>query len=544
MKSLFNLTLSFFLALLLFSACTDSSTSVIDDPDTGDPNDDDPTSFTSGTADFTNYVAIGNSLTAGFMDAALYDESQEFSLGAILSAQLAEAGGSGVYNQPDINSDNGFNSIFTSDGGPALGRLKLDTSAEVPLLNISLPSPTINGDPVEFYTGSVTELNNFGVSGITVGQLLTPDTGTPGTSDYNVYYERFASNPGSSTILEDAISANPTFFTLWIGNNDILGYALSGATNNNLTDPAGFQERFSSVIQTLMQQTDAKGLVATIPPILEIPLLQTIPYDVLDIPSGTSLLNLQFTSYNSALDDLVEHLGYDSDDADRRRVSYQDGPNPFLIVDPNLNDLGDEFDQLLEEGVINQSQRESLERYRQARPMENNPEMGPEVVLVTATEVLGTSSDPDNILSQFGVVEPLPARFTITAPQMRAINETRTAFNNIIKAEVELANSAETRLALYDTDEPGSAFMDIFGISDGERGITVDGNFYTTDLTESSVFSLDGVHPNGIGHGIIVNEFIDEIESAFDAILPRVDVSGLPGVAVCEGDCLSEQPNS
>jgi len=543
MKSFINLVFPFFLALLLFTACTDSSTG-IDEPDPENPDDEEPITFTSGTADFSNYVAIGNSLTAGFMDAALYDESQQFSLGAILSDQLAEAGGSGVYNQPDINSENGFNYTFTTDGGPALGRLKLDTSTQVPILDISLPSPTINGDPVEFYTGSVTELNNFGVSGITVGQLLTPDTGTPGTSDYNVYYERFASSPGSSTILEDAISANPTFFTLWIGNNDILGYALSGATNNNLTSPADFQERFSTVLQTLMQQTDAKGLVATIPPILEIPMFQTIPYDVLDLPSGSSLLNLQFTNYNSALDDLVEQLGYDAADADRRRVFYQDGPNPFLIVDPNLNDLGDEFDQLLEEGFINQTQRASLERYRQVRPMENHPETGPEVVLVTAAEVLGTSSDPDNILSQFGVVEPLPARFTITAPQMQDIIDARNAFNEIIKTEVELANSAETRLALYDTDEPESAFMDIFGISDGERGITVDGNFYTSDLTTSSVFSLDAVHPNGIGHGIIINEFIDEIESTFDAILPRIDVSELPGVAVCEGDCLSEQPNS
>jgi lysophospholipase L1-like esterase len=543
MKSFINLVFPFFLALLLFTACTDSSTG-IDEPDPENPDDEEPITFTSGTADFSNYVAIGNSLTAGFMDAALYDESQQFSLGAILSDQLAEAGGSGVYNQPDINSENGFNYTFTTDGGPALGRLKLDTSTQVPILDISLPSPTINGDPVEFYTGSVTELNNFGVSGITVGQLLTPDTGTPGTSDYNVYYERFASSPGSSTILEDAISANPTFFTLWIGNNDILGYALSGATNNNLTSPADFQERFSTVLQTLMQQTDAKGLVATIPPILEIPMFQTIPYDALDLPSGSSLFNIQVRTFNAALDDLVEQLDYDSADADRRRVSYQDGPNPFLIVDPNLNDLGDEFDQLLEEGFINQTQRASLERYRQARPMENHPETGPEVVLVTAAEVLGTSSDPDNILSQFGVVEPLPARFTITAPQMQDIIDARNAFNEIIKTEVELANSAETRLALYDTDEPESAFMDIFGISDGERGITVDGNFYTSDLTTSSVFSLDGVHPNGIGHGIIINEFIDDIESTFDAILPRVNVSELPGVAVCEGDCLSEQPNS
>ena len=544
MKSLLYLLFSLFFTFLFFSSCTDSTTGGMDEPDPEDPDTEQPGTYTSGTADFSNYVAIGNSLTAGFMDAALYNESQEFSLGAILSAQLAEAGGSGVYNQPDINSENGYNYTFSTDSGPAYGRLKLDTSTQVPILDISLPSPTINGDPVEFYTGSITELNNFGVSGITVGQLLTPDTGTPGTSDYNVYYERFASSPGSSTILEDAISANPTFFTLWIGNNDILGYALSGATNTNLTSPADFQQSFSTVIQTLMQETDAKGLVATIPPIFEIPMFQTIPYDVLDLPSGSSLINLQFTTLNSALDDLVQELGYDADDAERRKVSYQNGPNPFLIVDPNLNDLGDEFDELLEQGFINQSQRESLERFRQSRPMENNPDTGPELVLVTAAEVLGTSSDPDNILSQFGIVEPLPARFTITAEQMQEINDARNAFNNIIKAEVGLANSTETRLALYDTDSSGSAFMDIFGISDGERGITVDGNFYTSDLTTSSVFSLDGVHPNGIGHGIIINEFIDEIESTFDAILPRVDVSELPGVAVCEGDCLSEQPNS
>lgn len=542
MKSIFNLSISVTLAMFLFTACTDSGTSGIDDIE--DSNDDSSVTYTSGTADFSNYVAIGNSLTAGFMDAALYDESQQFSLGAILSDQMAEAGGSGVFNQPDINSENGFNYTFSSNGGPAYGRLKLDTSTQVPVLDISLPSPTVNGDPVEFYTGDVTQLNNFGVSGITVGQLLTPDTGTAGTSDYNVYYERFASNPGSSTILDDAISASPTFFSLWIGNNDILGYALSGATNNNLTHPADFQERFSAVIQTLMQQTNAKGLVATIPPILEIPMFKTIPYNALDLPTGSSLLNLQFRTYNEALNDLVEHLGYSSDDAERRKVSYQSGQNPFLIVDPNLNDLGDEFDQLLEEGLISPSQREALERYRQSRPMENHPETGPEVVLITAAQVLGTSSDPDNILSQFGIVEPLPARFTITAPQMQEINEARNAFNDIIRSEVEIANSAETRLALYDTDEPGSAFLDIFGISDGERGITAGEDFYTSDLTESSVFSLDGVHPNGIGHGIIVNEFIDEIESTFDAVLPRVDVSELPGVAVCEGDCLSEQPGS
>jgi hypothetical protein len=41
--------------------------------------------FTSGEADFSNFLALGNSLTAGFADGALYITGQENSYPNILS---------------------------------------------------------------------------------------------------------------------------------------------------------------------------------------------------------------------------------------------------------------------------------------------------------------------------------------------------------------------------------------------------------------------------------------------------------------------------
>ena len=50
--------------------------------------EDCPDDATAGSANFTKYVAIGNSLTAGFQAGALFDEGQANSLGAILAKQF------------------------------------------------------------------------------------------------------------------------------------------------------------------------------------------------------------------------------------------------------------------------------------------------------------------------------------------------------------------------------------------------------------------------------------------------------------------------
>ena len=47
----------------------------------------------AGSANFSKYVALGNSITAGYADNALYREGQDNSYPSILAHQFALAGG-------------------------------------------------------------------------------------------------------------------------------------------------------------------------------------------------------------------------------------------------------------------------------------------------------------------------------------------------------------------------------------------------------------------------------------------------------------------
>jgi len=211
--------------------------------------------FTSGTADFSNYIAVGNSLTAGFADSALYITGQENSYPNIMATQFAFANG-GAFTQPLMNDNlgglllggqqitqNRFVLASDGNGNPGLpGILSGMPSTEV--------SNTLSGP-----------FNNMGVPGARSFDLLFPGYGNIANVQAglaNPFYARFASS-ANATVIGDAVSANPTFFSLWIGNNDLLGYATSGGTGidqtgnldpstyagNDITDPNVFANAYS-----------------------------------------------------------------------------------------------------------------------------------------------------------------------------------------------------------------------------------------------------------------------------------------------------------
>ena len=535
-----------FVAAFLF-ACDGSYDSLVEDQLEENPTPE-PISGDAGAADFSNYVAIGNSLTAGYMDGALYNLGQEYSLAALLHQQMQYAGASGNFNQPDINSELGFNtSVEQPQEGPILGRYKLDTS-------IPGPSPTVGGDPIAPYNGDTGELNNFGVPGILLGQLLTPATGGPQSDPaFNPFYWRFASNPGSSTILGDAIATQPSFFTLWIGNNDVLGYAVSGASNPNLlTSEQDFENYFNTTISQLMNNTSASGVVATIPPVSAVPFFQAVSYDAVELSAEEATqLNQGLAGVNTALQAVADNFPNRSqEDMDARKVNYQEGTNPILVNDPDLPDLENEFDQLEQTGAISAQQRQMLIPYEQSRPLTEN-----ELVTLSAGAVLGTELNPQSQTpTTIGVVIPLGYSsqesafgdaYYLTVPEQQQIQSRTVAFNTIIATAV--AQNAD-RLALFDINAgfPGNpntelgAFADLFGV-DGELGIRVQGTLLQPDFSPNGVFSTDGIHPNARGNAILANEFIEVIEEAFGANIPEVDVLNLPSVQLCAGDCASQQ---
>ncbi|MBD3723453.1 MAG: G-D-S-L family lipolytic protein, partial [Flavobacteriaceae bacterium] len=60
--------------------------------------------YSAGDADFTTYVAIGNSLTAGYMDGTVYKSGQMNSYPNMLAQQFALVGG-GAFTQPSYEDD-------------------------------------------------------------------------------------------------------------------------------------------------------------------------------------------------------------------------------------------------------------------------------------------------------------------------------------------------------------------------------------------------------------------------------------------------------
>src|SRR6187551_109221 len=102
------------LVSLTFVACNDNDVApvVYDTSDGLAP--------TAGTAIFTKYVSLGNSLTAGYSDNALFIEGQKSSYTNILAIQFATVGG-GEFKIPFM-ADNigGFKINGTQVAGPRL----------------------------------------------------------------------------------------------------------------------------------------------------------------------------------------------------------------------------------------------------------------------------------------------------------------------------------------------------------------------------------------------------------------------------------------
>jgi hypothetical protein len=221
--------------------------------------------------DFSRYISIGNSLTAGYADGGLYLAGQQNSYPSIIAKQLQTVGG-GPFNQP----------LFTTAQANGSGYLKL-TGFSATGAPITAPVTTdlgIRGQinipgfgPVTLYTKYTGDIENYGVPGIKLEQITYAPLG-----NLNGYYERLLPNdaPANNTPYLSFITAKPfTFFSNWLGNNDALLYATSGGAGDVLTDKTTFAELYNLLIGT-MTANGAKGVVATVPDVTSIPYFNTV----------------------------------------------------------------------------------------------------------------------------------------------------------------------------------------------------------------------------------------------------------------------------
>ncbi len=454
-----------------------------------------------GSADFSNYIAIGNSISAGMMDAALYTNGQQSAFPVILAEQFQTFANGGAFNLPDINSGNGFNVSVEQDPSNIVGRLVLDVARRTPV-----PLP---GEPIESFDGDKSTLNSFSVPGMTITQLDNAGLAL------NPFYARFATAPGSSTLLNDAIATKPTFFTFWLGGNDVLQYASSGGADESLlTDPSTFKAVYDAAIDRLMSETDAKGIVLNVPPVSLLPFFQAVPRTVTvpealrdTLEAGLDNVNRAIAGWNMEIDSRGDLSESEKAALKRPSLSKDFDAYPVLIADESLSDAavpdgsGGTF-------VI-----------PKVRNIDTSPsELVPtgELILLSAGSVLSAGEQG------FSPLAPLTNENVLNKEELTSINTSVALFNGIIEDAV--ATNSD-RLALTDVTP---TFLDLFG-ADGSLGLEVEGQILSPDFAPTGFFSTDGVHPNPRAHAITANSVLSTIESKFGAVLPKVQVLGFRG---------------
>ena len=471
------------LVSLTFAACTNDDTAPGDVP------------VSAGTADFSKYVSLGNSLTAGYSDGALFKRGQEGSYTNLLAQQFAQVGG-GEFKIPFCGDDNLGGLLL---GGTPIQGTRLFFNGAAPV--------NVPGTPVTEITNQLTgPFNNMGVPGAKSYHLAAPGYGNVAgvaLGQANPYFVRFASSP-STSIIADAAAQNATFFSLWIGNNDVLGYATSGGAGvnqlgninpatygaNDITDPGVFANVYSGLVDA-MTANGAKGVVANIPYVTTIPYFTTVPYNPVPLDAATAgQLNAGYAAYNGGLAAALNAGLISAEEKAKRTITFQAGNNAVVMVDSYLTSLA----------------ALGLPSYRQATSAD--------LMVLTSRSFIGTAvgGNPQQVN---GVSVPLADNWVLSKDEIAEIKVAVDAYNASIKSIAE---------------SKGLAFVDANAVmSQVFNGGIRYGNYHlTSSYVTGGAFSLDGVHPSARGYALIANKFMEAINAKYGSTFKPLDLAEYP----------------
>jgi hypothetical protein len=449
---------------------------------------DDPT---PGTADFSNYVAIGASFTAGFSDGSVFLAAQQRSFPAIMSNMMANMGG-GSFTQPLVNDNIGGLLL----GGQQISNPRLFFNGAGPAVLPGTPTTEVSS----VLSGP---FNNMGVPGAKSFHLLAPGYGSVANVPLglaNPYYARMASAP-TATVLGDAAAQGATFFTISeIGGNDVLGYATSGGTGtvqtgnpdpttygpNDITDPGLFTVVFNNTVQA-MTANGAKGAVVTVPSIVNLPFFTTVPYNAVPLDEATAnALNGGYAAYNGGLQLALQALAgtglFTQEEVDRRTINFTAGQNAVVIIDEDLTDLG----------AINPAFA-GIPQFRQAT--------AEDFLVLTSSSFIGTTVG-GNPAAVNGLSVPLADNWVLTPEEQNNIQVATDAYNAVI-TNIGTANN----LAVVD--------LDGLLAEAATSGTQFDDFTMTTSLVFGGMVSLDGIHLTSRGYALMAKKILEGIDATY-----------------------------
>ncbi len=478
----------------------------------------------AGTANFSKYVALGNSLTSGYRDGALYMTGQKESYPVMLSEQMKAVGG-GEFLVPYMADELGG---IKQAGIVDKLQLKVVNGSLSPVGNATIEGNTTLASI--FQAGKY--FQNMGVPGAKSYHLVANGYGSLAglsTGTANPYFVRFASSPTTS-VVADAKAQNPTFFSLWIGNNDVLGYATAGGDEliDKITPTATFTAAYNAILSN-MTQGGTKGVIANIPDVTSIPFFTRVPYNPVPAerlntaPAGSpSNADANLASINQILGAVKQILSASGDGA-RIQLLSKTSNNPVLLLDESLTDRSANITAGLTASGAFPAQTAAFigqvfGRARHATPADLIP--------LRTSAVIGTA--PTGVpapFNSYGITYPLDDKHVLrgifgtgTDSEVALVQKAVADFNAIIAAK-----ASEYNLAFVDAN---SRMSELGSMS----GILYDGVRYTSTFVTGGTFSLDGVHLTGRGYALMANEFIIAINKKYGSTLRQVEVNRYSGV--------------
>lgn len=396
---------------------------------------------------FDSYVALGNSITAGFQSSGINQNTQQESYAVLLAEQMGTP-----FTIP---------SLIPPGCPPPLAQLfpaeRIDDETDCALRDSSVASLP----------------NNVAVPSAAVADVFSNQSPA---ADPNPLTQFIL---GGQTQLEAAKRVNPTFLTVWIGNNDVLTAALRGDPDL-ATSPASFRTRYSRLLDEVAALNTLEGAI-----FVGIADVTLIPH----LSAGAAYRQAIATGQDAgALPPNIETQSCAPTESGTNRVPFQHGA-ALLQSALGLRELGSSETITLDcsqDRTVEETIRESL---------------------------------PDNlesvILSQIG--EGIQRISLLTSQEVSTLKTRLDTFNRFIQSQVDQADRdygyVDPNPLFAENSDQIPAFPELF-----ENPNTP----WSTDQPFGPLFSLDGIHPSAKAHRLMTNAIIDEIANTYDVTLSPV----------------------
>ena len=258
------------LATLLFVSCSEDAP--VADPSLGSINPD-------------VYVAIGNSLTAGYQSGALFEEAQLYSYPNIIAQQI----GTPEFVQP----------LIPYPGTGQLMVLRQITPTPIITQGEAMVAAPKNADHPAPY-------HNLGIPGAVLADAIDEsDIQQRAAERGNPFYPIIMRNQDAfgKSVVAQAIKLQPTLITFWLGSNDVFGYAASGGTRGTdqtgtlPTDPQNFEFYLATALDLIKANLpETEVLIGNIPDVTVNPLFNTVPRKIPSPLNPSQLLDVYYTT--------------------------------------------------------------------------------------------------------------------------------------------------------------------------------------------------------------------------------------------------------